>query len=310
MISKNEFGKGEILRRLPELIQAKEELEQKISEAEVRYRSLAARNQPHIDELQGRANNLAIEFKRLYREASDAYTESDGALAKQLSAEGHRVQLKCEGLNAQANTLRIELRTLRDLIYVSRQRSKEATLEIAASRTQLRNSRATAVRGFEASGLLGNLRIECILDSFPQPVFEHVVSIEYQREIFAITPSGMKIPALGETAWTAQDTAIIKIAHQTGTVPDEVSVPYSSAIAHEIGHVVYEKLISDHERAEWFVISEEAPSYLSTFGIEDEVEDFAEAFRLFILQPIVLEQKDQRKYRYIKAIDSRSRSTT
>jgi len=308
MDNRSEVGKGEILQNLPIMLREQAELESRLSSATLRYRDLVATNEPRIRELSQQADALAIEFRRLYREASDAFAEDEKELAKQLSIEGREVQSRCEALNHEANEMRTDLRSLRDLIATTRQRSKEIRSQIVTLGNRLTTLRTTTVRGFEQSGLLDNIALERTLDLLPQSVLGVVDTIEYQKEIWEIMSSGRKFPARGRTTWNAIDHATIQIARQPASTAEEARNQYAYVLAHEVGHVAYEKFASDEEKANWFAVSEEASTPLSSYSVASDVEDFAEAFAFFVLYAAYLEQRDPKRYSYMRTMITRMRA--
>lgn len=78
----------------------------RVRQLEAEYQHLVAELDPLIVELSISADSLAVEFKRLVREAAEAYASGQKELASALASERRARQAECEGLNAQANAHR------------------------------------------------------------------------------------------------------------------------------------------------------------------------------------------------------------
>ena len=84
------------------------------------YEALRIRAEPQLHELSAAADRLALEFKTLVRQAAEAYASGQKELASQLASERRAKQAECEGLNAQANALRRELKLKLDEVKAVR----------------------------------------------------------------------------------------------------------------------------------------------------------------------------------------------
>jgi len=270
-----------------------------------KYHTLCQKYQPKIDELQNQADNLATTFKELYRESQEAYTSEDGALAKSLALQGHAAQEQCEFSNKKSNVMRSELKLLRDQINQSFAEAKILKEQIIADRNIINNMRSVEIRGFETGGLWGNLKIELILDEFPQIIFNKTKSISYDGNFYWESESGKtKVLSRGGTIFNDDKNSIV-IGQQKGSTSKEREERAKETLFHEIGHVVYFRFLTDEQQAEWFSWHKETPPserFVSLEAIEDEKEDFAECFRFFKLDPQKLADKDPIKYNFIKEV--------
>ena len=295
------MGKGEILVTLRDLDRKKASLRLVLSKAKAAYRNLEHTYPQLIQELQTNADDLARRFRECYEESRRAFADDDGALAKALSLEGRTLQHECEQLNARANTMRTELKDAFDHIQRTLSELKSVEITESAFRKKLEYTRKTRVLGFNGQGDLDSLAVERILDGFPQAVFAHVALVRYVPDLVQTTPRGLQIPARGKTAWDAADRAVVEIGNQRVRSLRDLVVNYSMAIAHELGHVVYENISSDHQKAEWFALCSTSKAPISLNAI-DEIEEFAEAFVLLHLQPDALKKASGAKYAYMKVL--------
>jgi chromosome segregation ATPase len=295
--------KGDLLQTLRVVSSSRKDLLATADKLQARHRELFPKYQTRIEQLQQQADVLARRFRKLYREAAEAYSDADGVLAKQLSIDGRAAQQQCQTLNHEANRLRQELKNTLDEAERSRQKASGLQSEITTCRDRLRFARATLVQGFEDSEVLDNIVIEKLLDAFPQSILSKVARVEHAAEIFEETASkGTRIPAIAETEWRNDGTAIIRIARVRGSSLERSIGKHSDVIAHELGHVVYEGFVDDHLKAEWYALRTHSLSFVSPRAVEDEIEDFAESFRLIMLDPEALAEKDEQRYRFMSDI--------
>jgi Domain of unknown function (DUF1771) len=295
--------KGEILHKLRMLSATHADCVAQAKAMKSRHQQLSQEYLPRIRELQREADILAEQFKSLYREASTSFSEGDGALAKSLSTEGHAAQERCEALNAEANQLRHELGDTLNKHQVNTQRADTLQNEIARFRKELTTARRTRVLGFEHSDVLDNIVIERVLDSFPQRIFASIARVEHAPELYAQTLGrGIRVPARGETTWDENGIAVVRVAPQVGKSLEARITRYSRALGHELGHVVYENFLTDHQKAEWYATDYDSSNFFSAVSLQTEVEAFAEAFALITLEPRSVDVVGQMRHRFMKTV--------
>jgi chromosome segregation ATPase len=300
------ISKSELLRKSKELFSERQNLIVQARSLKAEYQRLFREFQPEIDDLQSQADKLANEFRELYRRSQQAYLEDNRALAKSLSIQGHAVQEQCEALNAKANARRDQLKNLQgqiDDLYLRADGLKE---EAKKCREKAEELRKTYIRGFEDSEIINNEDIEEFLDGFSQRIFKEVKKIEYTENLFWESKiRKIKVVSRGMTIWDKNNKAIIKIGKQLKEKSIKKAQGFKKAIAHEIGHIVYRRFLTDEQKAEWFVWYAEdleKGRFISEYALENEEEDFAESFRFFKLEPEMLQNYDERRYNLIKEV--------
>lgn len=204
-----------------------------------------------IEEKKKKANELALEFRRLYRESQEAYADGDGELAKELSEEGHDIQDECEALNAEVADLYEELKDLR------RQAAEIGDLP------------QTVLQGMPVSF---QKVVTDTLNALPsRHVSDKLIERVSYSDRYIRGSSGNPIQANSHFSQVGGKTVIV-INRQTpqGFVSqDDMRI----AIAHEVGHVVYRNFLNDDKRADW------ASSFTHT---DDDSEDsFAQSYALY-----------------------------
>lgn len=291
-------GRGALLKLISDLTAQKNILGSELKAKKSSYHSLRSLYQPEIDSLSREADILAKKFRELYCQAAEAYSDEDGALAKALSLEGKEVQLECEAINNKANALRTELKTLHDRIDFLYSEIKKLGEQIVQARESLKNSRKTAVIGFTGTKLTDDAEMEKVLDVFPQVIFTKIKSVGYSNDLFWESASGkFTVPSRGEASWDKSGKRIISIGAGSGS-----KRKIAETISHEIGHVVHENFLTDHQKAEWYSLYTEERWVISPEALMDEKEDFAESFRFFVLDEKRLAAKFPKKYTFIKSI--------
>lgn len=259
-----------------------------------------------IADLQQRADGLAPHFRDLYQQSQAAYLAGDGEEAKRLSLEGRAMQRDCANLNAQANQLRREMRELLAEADYLRFQADELEDEAEDLEEEATIARETAVGGFNDSGVVDDYAIDSLLDSFPKAVFSKIASVIYDPDLREKHPDsrGMIIPG--------QEADSIRIAPQKGASREIQEQKIERTLAHEIGHVVYDRFLTEDERADWGAMSlETRPDRLiSVDAIHDDIEDFAESFAAFRENPSALERLHQGKYSFLNNIYHRIQNET
>ena len=205
-----------------------------------------------IDEKKKRADELALEFRRLYQESQEAYADGDGELAKELSEEGHEAQDECEALNEEVADLYRELRDLK------RQTARISVLP------------QTALQGMPVSFQ------KAVTDTLNTLPARHVSAKLIERvsysDRYIVGSSGNPIQAnTNFNKVTGKATIVINRQTPTGFKSlGNVEI----ATAHEVGHVVYREILTDRQKANW------NSNFNHPKGPE---ESFAESYRYYYL---------------------------
>lgn len=148
------------------------------------------------------------------------------------------------------------------------------------------------IKGFENCGSLDAKEAKSLIATLPSNHLSGVTHLAYSGKVLQI-----KRGVFSRGFYDPERKAIIinKAVDDRYNTKREIQ----SAIIHELGHAVYDNL-SDHLRAEWHTMSNpENPrttTVRNTWFVFDEdlweVEDFAEAYRLYRLYPMLLLLED------------------
>lgn len=286
-------GRGALLQSINDLTARKSILVDELKAKKLSYHSLRAQYQPEIDYLSQGADALAKKFKELYRQAAEAYSDEDGALAKALSLEGKEVQRECEALNNKANVLRMELKALHDGIDFLYLEIKKLSDKIVEARESLKNARRTVVGGFSGAGI-SDAEAEKVLDKVPQRVLGEVEEIKFRLD----KPVGGE--RLGDTRWHPMtNKAFVRVyKHESNNAGHE-----EETIIHEVGHEVFLKFLSNKEKKGWEELySSSGDWFVSGRAMRSLEEDFCECFAAFFVSPSEFAKGDIQKYTFIEKI--------
>ena len=275
-------------------------------EANVGYQKLA-RRQPELDEMAKLADDLAVEFKRLYAAATEAYQARNGRLAGQLSARGRMVERECKNLNRQISDLRDELRMASARAKVWYDEAREHEWKIVDYRYEARALRDTPLVGFSPKAAMFGDEVGDFLDEFPLPVFDKLASIRYADEMKV--EGGHRI--LGKTAMKNFDTKtklvtvpILESAEIT-IFRNDSKRSLKKAITREVGHVVYRGFMDEPKRRQWMDLyqNKRKERGLITHAARlSAEEDFYDSFAYFKLKPERLKKFDEKGYTFISNI--------
>lgn len=261
------------------------------------HAALRTELQPQIAALRREADIAATEFKTIYEQASAAYAGEAKALAKSLSLDGKAAQARCEALNRQANELSGRVKALQEGYIAAFEASKRARQEAVDAGVKAETARTTTV-DVSKSGFLSNDAVETFLDRFPGAVTAQITAVQFDPRLTG--PFGT--PARGATYWDRRGHGTIIIGPQPQRPGRSSEYQARAAIAHEIGHVIYENFVSEDLKADWFVLhmdTNELQFARSHTVYDDEVEDFAECLRLYMMEDEALREHDKRKYKFI-----------
>jgi len=204
-----------------------------------------------------KANESALEFRRLYRESQEAYADEDKELAKQLSEEGHETQDECEALNQEVKDLYEKLKGLNE-------------------------QKKRLVR----ANVLPTMALKGIPPSFQQAITDTLKSLPSRhvsgKVIERMSYSGeykenpvTKEPQQANTDFSVMGgKPVIRINKQTREGFTEIE-DLKIAMAHEVGHVVYRKFVTDEQKADW------AASFTHTRN--DSEDSFVQCYAFYYL---------------------------
>jgi len=288
-------------------VEQKNKLIEEIKDKKLQHHALAQQLQPIINSLQQQADQLAAEFRRLFKESQQAYQNEEGALAKQLSLKGQEIQKKCEELNSQVNSYRNALMISRNEIEKLCVLLNEINdqLQLLAKNSEPEFGRNTKVIGFNSSQVISNAEVEEMLNQLPQGLFDLVSEIKFVDEI-EISNGNL---ITGNYHWNQKTgKAQIEIyAHgfKDKKFKEEILKKTKSTIIHEIGHLIFREILADTARYRWgtyYLESLQTKNFLDDEDPGSREEDFSDCFIEFIYNPRKLEKYDQTRYAFIKKI--------
>ena len=298
--------KAELLVRLRHLRDEIQRANERADACKREYETLVEKYQPELDRLSEKASSLAEEFKSLYRQSQAAFGEGDGELAKELSVKGHEIQDECEAQNARANRLREMLREARSQMMQEFSAIKRASEDIKNTQCLLSECRSTIVKGFRYCEYLSDHVVETCLDSLPQIIFASIGAIQFASGI----RGDQERVQIGSTVRNlrSKDPVVITLfphPHFPGRSDEEISTTYKMTLMHEIGHVVFERMMTDTQRFMWGRIFEERfrdKHFITEGARESRGEDFCECFVIFVLDEKRLLRFDEQRYMFMKDI--------
>lgn len=255
---------------------------------------------PQIFALLRKADPLAVEFRRIYAEAREAYVNDEKDRAAALKEEGYLIELECRRLNNEANALRKECDDVYKKYKALFKKADQFDMQANKYRAEADNLRQTAIKGFTNDSIFTDEEIEKFLDSMPQKFFCNIEEVRYidkwrfeneglvEGEIFNNKPSM---------------NAVVEIYCHEG--PKRIK----RTIAHEIGHVAYTQFMSDSERQqfarlEWYHIKNNDP--ITFYAIKNTKESFCECFAIYRVESERLENYNLEIYKFIKNIYERN----
>ncbi|OYV84005.1 MAG: hypothetical protein B7X04_01175 [Parcubacteria group bacterium 21-54-25] len=194
--------------------------------------------------------------------------------------------------------LESQFRSLQSQYRLAFERAKTLRSEATEARTAAEHARTTQVR--MQGSVTSTDTVERFLDNLPQVLLTGLKSVTFNAQL----TDDIGTPSRAMTQWDSAGRSEIVL----GTEPSDRGIPASelleAALTHEVGHLCYESL-DDDAKAEWFALHMETSfaSFLDSHDVwHDEIEDFAECFRLHVLAPSKLENHDIRKARFIAAV--------
>ncbi len=295
-----------------ELLVKREDVINRAKTLKLEYQSLLTVYQPRINELQEEANQLAPQFRRLFEKSQEAYRNEEKALAKSLSLEGRAIQAQCEALNAEANTMRRELKAMLDKVDSLYREAENCEAQVIDYQEKERLLRTTSIKGFTASGILVDENIEIFLDEFPKIIFKEIERVEFVDQLRGNESN----TSLGNTKRDLKtNKAKIEIYRDPfSRSQKEAEIELKETIAHEIGHVVFERFMTDKEHwqwGEWHMNRLESlrqqdsvfeNAFISKIAVESRSDDFCECFMFYVIKPTKLEKFDKERYNFIKGV--------
>ncbi len=288
--------------QLEELHEYKRQFIELVEKSRANYDRRVAKNQPQIDELSRQADELAVVFKRLVKEAAEAYAADDGELAKVLSDERKAKQAECEALNQRANRLRQEL--ARDYESLQRVQSYLAMVlkDIERLTAETSPSRHVKLAGFQqARGVTPEI-VRQELDPLPPRLLEKIVSVTYIDEV-------ARDGAVGRTANKAQNpdqTKVYLYINLFSVEESELKESYRDTIVHEAGHVLFDWVMNSVQRWEWGKLYNQTlrdgESFITEYAGQSMREDFGECFMKYIRYPTELRRNYMARYTFIDKV--------
>lgn len=236
-----------------------------------------------IEEKKKKADELATEFRRLYQESQEAYQDGNGELAKELSIQGHEAQDECKALNEEVTDLYEELRDLRRQAAEIGDLPQTVLQRMPVSFQKVATDTLNALPSRHVSGKL-------------------IERVSYSDE-YIIGSSGNPIQANTHFDQVGNKPVIV-LNKQT---PDGFTNTESLqvAVAHEVGHVVYEMILSNEERADWFAVMNEIYAQLDNPDEDAEAnkEEFARAYSRYFFDKDELKEKFPEEYEFFESLD-------
>lgn len=239
-----------------------------------------------IEEKKKKADELAAEFRRLYRESQEAYTDGDGELAKELSEEGHTAQDQCTAINAEVKELYQDLKKLN---AKRRRLSSQATLP------------PMALKGMPPE--YQNVVLETLKSLPAHHVSSELIDRTSYLDKYILGSSGN--PVQGNTHFSEiNEKATIVLNRQTpaGFVSkDKLKI----ATAHEVGHVVYRNILTDDQRAEWHLVMDSIYAPLDNPDEDEKVneDEFARAYSAYQLDDSDWQREFAEEYDFFEESD-------
>ena len=137
-------------------------------------------------------------------------------------------------------------------------------------------SSKTAIRGFEATKLTTNERVEELLRGVPSAHVNNLKAIAFVgREQYSL----YDLPSAGEQGAYFPDYRSILIFSATDRDACE------HVIFHELGHLVFHQVLTSYQRKTWTTQLWTLRKFVSDYARTDPAEDFAESYAFCVLNP-------------------------
>lgn len=272
--------------------------------AKAEYATLRNELQPRIEEVSELADQFAQEFRRLYRAAPEAYEARNGALAKELSARGRRMESECKNLNKEKGELIEQLKEAYQKYKDLYDEAEEYDWKVKEYESKARALRDTPVEGFTGSSFMSDREVENFLNEFPRVVFGKIAEINYFDELRV--EGGVR--CLGETTGIPDANMGIMPALEEAQIAiyrNDSKAATKQTIAHEIGHVIFNGFMDGVQRRRWRELYEERRKMgrrglVTDYAGTNADEGFCEWFAYFKMRPEHLEKFDEKGYTFIK----------
>lgn len=275
--------------------------------AKSNLKQLRENYQPQIDEMQARADELALQFKEKYAASNEAYEDGDGELAKELSLEGHELQEECEELNRQVNELRPRLSHLSGVVQrkfneaAALQRDIDVLLrklkEVQRAERERFAKLAPAKRILFANFLKRDIEeMRSFIASFPTLILGEVERITYETE----GSRGKRgAPISGRTGKWPGGKYFIQLFRHDAQLGDNIL----KTVAHELGHIGFDKLTPEQKRLwEELYADTDDSRFVSQYAMRSAAEDFCDCVAEFKTKPQRLAQLHPAKYAFVKEL--------
>lgn len=245
------------------------------------YEAESARRQPEIDRLQAEADALAAQWVPMVQESQAAYHAEDYERANSLSAAYKPLRDECRAKNDRTNALRSELGALSQAVSDAFAAVTTINDEIERVRKGLPSTHGVEVEGFAASGVISDSEVADLVAALPEAVWQHVESLRYVNHTRI---GGRERRILRGYVERSIDTClaprIIVCKAEAHGYKDEVL----HTIAHESGHVVWERILNPRERSQWEALhraSISAMRWPTGYARESPEELFCESWALY-----------------------------
>ena len=284
-------------RPIDQLDAQKAALLERIKALEERHRELKATNRQRIAALTKEADRLAAIFRPMVQQSNEAYAAGQKEEAHEIAVERQRITAQSDALNKQANDLRDELANMPSVIAAARQE----LAALNARLTRLKPLRHIAIDGFEqARGVSAQVVTEELLPLAPR-LLRHIKRVTYEdkgQKDFAVGRTGSKAENPEQTTITLYPTFLA-----IGLEAMELEKEYRDTIVHEVGHVLFEWILTPPQRFEWGELynntRRKGGRFLNEKAGESLREDFGECFNEYIHRPANLLEYDEERYNLI-----------
>jgi hypothetical protein len=151
------------------------------------------------------------------------------------------------------------------------------------------------IANFEASGVMTNEEVKQYLQAaIPPQHLLRCVKIRYVPQ----TANAQGTPVAGRFIPVFRQISVYPVSQETLTPQDILST-----LTHEVGHNVYYNLRLDAPAllTQWTKLYQQGVGFVSDYAGTSDVEDFAESYRAYVLQPALLQQASPVKYEFMRA---------
>jgi hypothetical protein len=265
---------------------------------------LEERSQYWMDEVQ--------ECQRVYEEADDEERSDASYKLEEAKEELRRIRHYQKRVEEYYRNYRRETEQLRELCtrhtataraflqrklaelntYVAAQPSDASDSTSTVTSSSISKSEAPIIEGFEQSSTLSSEDVQYyVKEQIPLAHLNALARVVY-ADSYKHDNSAYVVGEYNHI------TGTIIIYKQSPNV-DDLSLEMKLTITHEIGHNVYFNVVDSAARAEWKHLSRSSRRYVTSYAGENDVEDFAESYATYILDPERLKATNPEKYVFL-----------